>query len=141
MTKMKQYTEAMHSRLGKVANREQFLIQALGEALGRADQRLLDDVRNLTVEHETRRVLILTELQALASRIGAFPASKEQIEMLQDESLDLPYYAPDEEPIPAPEPEVPNGADWREATKNIHEELNRPIEGLNIQVNGVRTVS
>ena len=127
MTKLKQHTEAMHSRLGKIANREQLLIDALGTALSRADQKLLDDVRSLTIEHETRRALILEELQTLAARIGAFPNSEEHIELFEEEALDLPYYAPGEEPKQVQEER--QGADWREAAKNIHEGIVQRVNG------------
>jgi hypothetical protein len=73
MTKMVQLVEEMRARLTQIADSEQALVRALGEALSLVDQKLLQDVRNLTTEHEARRAAILYELQGLASRIGAFP--------------------------------------------------------------------
>jgi len=76
MTKMVQLVEEMRARLSQIADSEQALVRALGEALSLVDQKLLQDVRNLTTEHEARRAAILYELQGLASRIGAFPTAQ-----------------------------------------------------------------
>jgi hypothetical protein len=76
MTKMVQLVEEMRARLTQIADSEQALVRALGEALSLVDQKLLQDVRNLTTEHEARRAAILYELQGLASRIGAFPTAE-----------------------------------------------------------------
>ena len=76
MTKMVQLVEEMRARLTQIADSEQALVRALGEALSLVDQKLLQDVRNLTTEHEARRTAILYELQGLASRIGAFPTAQ-----------------------------------------------------------------
>jgi hypothetical protein len=76
MTKMVQLVEEMRARLTQIADSEQALVRALGEALSLVDQKLLHDVRNLTTEHEARRAAILYELQGLASRIGAFPTAQ-----------------------------------------------------------------
>ena len=93
MTTSKAQIEGIHKQLASVTTKEQLLIEALGEALSLADKKLLDDVRSLTIEHETRRAHILSELQTLASRIGAFPASEGQTTILENDHLDLPYYA------------------------------------------------
>ena len=76
MTKMVQLVEEMRARLSQIADSEQALVRALGEALSLVDQKLLQDVRSLTTEHEARRAAILYELQGLASRIGAFPTAQ-----------------------------------------------------------------
>ena len=76
MTKMVQLVEEMRARLTQIADSEQALVRALGEALSLVDQKLLQDVRNLTTEHEALRAAILYELQGLASRIGAFPTAQ-----------------------------------------------------------------
>jgi hypothetical protein len=55
------------------ARSEQEIVKALGEALKRADDQLLVAIRNIALEHEMRREGILRELQALATRLGAFP--------------------------------------------------------------------
>lgn len=82
MSKMIQLVEEMRVRMGELTESEQTLVRALGEALSLVDQKLLADVRNIGVEHESRRGLILHELQSLASRIGAFPAPREPMTAL-----------------------------------------------------------
>ncbi len=138
MTDSKNYLEKVQTKLGAVTAREKVLIQALGEALGEADRCLLDDVRALTIEHETRRAMILSELQNLAARIGTFPAGEREMEALEYEPLDLPYKAIGEPEPARAEPHVANdkvgppeipetmqvdaeksGGDWREALANL----------------------
>jgi len=77
MSKMLQLVEEMHVRLNEISTSEQALLRALRGALNRVDDKLMQDVRNITAEHETRRLAVLGELQSLAARIGAFPASRE----------------------------------------------------------------
>ncbi len=134
MTTSKSHIEKIQARLSQVASREQLLIEALGEALSLADKKLLDDVRSLTIEHETRRALILSELQALAARIGAFPASDDGVNVIENDHLDLPYYAPGENPNSVQAEEPARGGDWRQAAKNIG-------EALDLKVNGHRPAS
>ena len=117
MTKMRQYVEDMRTRLTEVATTEDTLIRALGEALAEVDRKLLADVRDLTLEHEARRVAILAELHTLASRIGAFPAQREPMQTIEDASGELSY-------VPAAEPPKASGpGDWRRAVSAIKEEI------------------
>jgi len=110
MTKLLQHIEEMRARLKEVADNEQSLVRALGEALSRLDQQLLRDVRTIATEHEVRREAILGELQNLAAGVGMFRA---------------PLHTPAE-----PQAYMPaNGhkqaiapGDWRQATSNIEDE-------------------
>jgi hypothetical protein len=77
MSKMLQLVEEMHVRLNEISASEQALLRALRDALNRVDDKLMQDVRNITAEHETRRRAVLGELQSLATRLGAFPAPRE----------------------------------------------------------------
>ena len=114
---MIELVEEMRARLTEIARSEQALVGALGEALSRVDQRLLQDVRLITSEHEVRRSAILLELQSLASRIGAFPAAREP--------------APVEYAEPAAKPKTLASAncppfgrgDWRKAASNVEDEF------------------
>ncbi len=125
MSKPNNCMEKLHERLDKVASREQLLIEALSEALSNADRKLLDDVRSVTIEHEARRAVILTELQVLAARIGAFPAADEPFTIIEEDALDLTSISHyDEEPPPPP---PSNGADWRKAAENIRDDLDFAI--------------
>jgi hypothetical protein len=49
------------------------VVEALGDELSRHDQQLLQDIRDIATGHEGRRQVVLDELQALASSIGALP--------------------------------------------------------------------
>ncbi len=77
MSKMLQIVEEMHVRLNEISTSEQALLRALRDALNRVDDKLLQDVRNITVEHESRRRVVLGELHGLAARIGSLPAPRE----------------------------------------------------------------
>jgi hypothetical protein len=118
MSKMIQLVDEMRQRLTEIAEREQALVRALGEALTRVDHRLLQDVRSLTTEHETRRGAILLELQSLAARIGAFPAGRES-------SAPLSYAEPATKSLAAANDRPPmfGRGDWRKAASNIGDEL------------------
>ena len=63
--------------MNELAAGEQELVRALGDALSRTDQKLMEDVRSAAAEHEARRGVILNELQSLAARMGALPRSRE----------------------------------------------------------------
>lgn len=127
MSESETHIEQMHLRLQKMAAREQLLINALNEALSRADRKLLDDVRSVTADHEARRAIIMTELQTLAERIGVFPASEQPIDTIEYEA-----------PPPVEQPVVgelhsadalPRGGDWRAAARKI-------TDGLDFHLNG-----
>lgn len=114
--------EAMQRQLENMAAREQVLIQALNEALENADRRLLEEVRHVTFEHEVRRTVILTELQELAGRLGAFPISpppSQTIEYNLSAEEALAEVLADD----APNRPAEKGGDWRKAAENIGEEL------------------
>ncbi len=128
MTKMLQYVDEMRARLSEVATTEQTLIRALDQALSQVDQELLADVRDLTLAHEARRVAILTELQGLASRIGAFPVTSEPLAAAHaapaiEQATTL---APQPPPLPGSVPEsfeAVRAGDWRQAVSNIKDDL------------------
>jgi hypothetical protein len=115
MSKMIQLVEEMRTRLTEIARSEQALVSALGEALSRVDQRLLQDVRLITSEHEVRRSAILLELQSLASRIGAFPR----------EPATVGYADPAPKTLAAANDRPPmfGRGDWRKAAGNVENEF------------------
>ena len=132
--------EEMQRKLEQMAAREQALMTALNEALVEADRRLLDEVRSITLEHEARRVHIFSELQSLAERIGAFPASAKAIETVEYQALDQPAspvarthaaqtHAAHADDAP------PTGGDWRKATEKIARELDFRLNGAKSQRN------
>jgi hypothetical protein len=124
MSKMMQLVEQMRARLNEIAGTEHSLVRALGEALSRVDQKLLQDVCNITTEHDARRVVLLHELQSLASRIGAFPTAREPVGGTE-------YAEPGAIPIErvnADQLAFGLGS-WREAADNMLEELDVYFKG------------
>jgi hypothetical protein len=114
MTKLLQHIEDMRARLKEVADNEQALVKALGDALDRLDQALLRDVRQVASAHEARREAILVELHNLATGIGMFRAPLVGPPVQEE----LPSYMPAHDHHQAITP-----GDWREATRNIEDEL------------------
>jgi hypothetical protein len=114
MTSLIEQIEEMRSRMNALAAGEQGLVTALGEALARADQKLLQDVRSVAADHEARRGAILSELQSLAARMGALPRPPQE-----------PYAALTETPVNMPAREIAplarGAGDWRQAAANIEE--------------------
>ena len=124
MTKMIELVEEMRARLNQITDTEQALVRALGEALSRVDHKLLQDVRNITTDHESRRGATLHELQNLASRIGAFPVPSEPAPSLE-------YADPAARPIAAAnvnQPLFARGGNWRQAVNSIENELDIYVE-------------
>jgi hypothetical protein len=114
MTSLIEQIEEMRARMNALAAGEQDLVTALGEALARADQKLLQDVRSVAADHEARRGAILSELQILAARMGALPRPPQE-----------PYGALTETPVNLPPREIAplarGGGDWRQAAAQIEE--------------------
>ena len=118
MSKMIQLVEELRERLNTIADGEQKLVSSLREALNRFDQKLLQDVRSITAEHESRRSAILTELQGLASRMGAFPPPRDVrlgANAAEGQSPSLPSSG---------RLRAVEGGAWREATDKLQTELN-----------------
>jgi hypothetical protein len=121
MTSLIEQIEEMRSRMNALAAGEQGLVTALGEALARADQKLLQDVRSVAADHEARRGAILSELQSLAARMGALPRPPQE-----------PYAALMETPVNVPPREIAplarGGGDWRQAAAQIEEVVSHHLK-------------
>jgi len=118
MSKMVQLVEELRERLNTIADGEQKLVSSLREALNRFDQKLLQDVRSITAEHESRRGAILNELQGLASRMGAFPPPPRDARLGATSAEGAPPSLPPNGRLRAVE-----GGAWREATDKLQTEL------------------
>jgi hypothetical protein len=123
MTSLAQELEEMRVRMNELAKNEQGLIAALGDALSRADHKLLDDVRNLSAEHEARRGAILRELQSLAARLGALPKPGDLFSPL---SGGYGREIPAHDPFASHMHQAPRG-DWRRQSVSIQDELNKHL--------------
>jgi hypothetical protein len=124
MTTLLQQIEEMRVQVNELSNGEQKLLEGLNEALTRADHQLLHEVRQVMVEHDRRRGMILKELQALALSIGSFPGRREPIATLAptpaDPSSFLSSHAEDQF----------NGrGEWRHAAGDIQDELDFQLNG------------
>lgn len=123
MSEAQSHIEQMQQRLEKAAAREQVLIDALNDALERADRKLLDDVRSVASDHEARRAVIFTELQSLADRICAFPMAAGRPQPLAYEAArtgsEITVAPSDSETNHAPA----RGGDWRKAAEKISKDL------------------
>ncbi len=127
MSKMAGLVDELRQQLNSAREGEQELVASLREALDQYDQRLLQDVRSLAAEHEARRGAILTELQTLARRMGAFPAPREPHLELTD-ATPPPRTTPPALPrsalaANANKLQAVEGGAWREATQRLQSEL------------------
>lgn len=123
MTTLIEQIEEMRQRMNDLAAGEQDLVRALGDALGRADQKLLQDVRAVAEEHEARRGVILKELQSLAARMGALPRPRAPFAALEEQAQPLDLAARETAPAAF------RRGDWRQAAANIHDELAIALNG------------
>jgi hypothetical protein len=121
MTGLREHIEQLRLRLTTVASGELALVRALGDALSRVDEKLLQDVREVSAAHEARRGAILSELETLAARMGAFPAIPEPVARF-DSGVRIPSYGD------GAETGVHRG-DWRQAAKNMEEDMDFLLNG------------
>jgi hypothetical protein len=102
-------------QLAENSRNELNLMRTLADAIRRADEQMLRDVRSLTAQHEIRREEIFGELQLLASRLCVIPARARMT------TIDQP---PQHQGRVAIEQTPPQAAgDWRRATQKIDDEM------------------
>lgn len=131
MSKLAELVEELRQHLGRIGDSEQKLVSSLRDALSRYDQKLLQDVRGIAAEHEARRGAILSELQSLAGRVGAFPSARGGslgLEAAPTLSPEKPPALPGTPPSGPPPPQsgrlrAVEGGAWREATERLQTEL------------------
>ena len=117
MTTLIQQIEDMRVHVNEMTNAEQRLVQALGDALNRADQKLLHEVRNIASEHELRRSVIFKELQAMAARVGVLSDSSEPSAVLKITPREVPTV-----PVQRDDRKASHLGNWQQAA-NIQDEL------------------
>lgn len=135
MSALPQNVHQMLSRLNETTRHELDLVRELSEAIRRADDQLLKEVRSVSMLHELRREAIVNELQHLAQRLCALPVREPSHEgvvaiehpkqVLNGHSGETPAAAADvEEAIVTVEPPLTGRAgDWRQAAQRIDAEL------------------
>ncbi len=96
-------------------------VERLANAIRRADERMLEEVRSVTLMHEARREAIFGELQHLANRLCALPTGhtvSDPIPVIHQPPLDAT-------PVSIGPQHAPCAGDWREATQRIDEEIDQ----------------
>lgn len=135
MSALPQNVHQLLSRLNETTRHELDLVRELSDAIRRADDQLLKEVRSVSLLHELRREAIVNELQHLAQRLCALPAREpaqdsltaiEQPKQVQSghasETPSMPLDV--EEAIVTVEPPLTGRAgDWRQAAQRIDAEL------------------
>jgi hypothetical protein len=139
MSALPQNVHDLLTRLNETSRHELDLVRDLSEAIRRADDQLLKEVRSVTMLHELRREAIASELQLLAQRLCVLPARephREQISAIDPPPPVINGHATErthepqateaavEEAVITVEPPVTGRAgDWRQAAQRIDAEL------------------
>ncbi len=139
MSALPQNVHDLLGRLNETSRHELDLVRDLSEAIRRADDQLLKEVRSVTMLHELRREAIVSELQLLAQRLCVLPTRepvREQISALDPSPPVINGHAANgphepqtadaavEEAVITVEPPVAGRAgDWRQAAQRIDAEL------------------
>ncbi len=133
MTGLSQNVEDMLKRLETSSKSELNLIRALAEAVRQVDDQTLRELRNLSLHHELRRETILGELQVLAQRMCHLPTRPASSIKA---AIDRPAFSK-QVAVTDVADEIAealngcasgvvangNGADWRQAARNIQDDL------------------
>jgi hypothetical protein len=130
MTGLPQNVDDLLNRLTENSRNELSLVRTLADAIRRADDQLLRELRGLSLQHELRRESVLGELQTLSARLCALPAKS------------VPPISPrptlEQHPVQRVADDIAQtngsaiahgmngagcGADWRQAAQNIEDDL------------------
>lgn len=122
MTGLPDNVDDILARLADTSKREVDLVKRLSEAVRRADEQVLREVRNVTLQHEVRREAIFSELQNLALRLCAFPARGVL-------SASAVIDQAGQEQAAIANGQANGGGDWRQAAQKIDEELEFTFNG------------
>jgi hypothetical protein len=117
-TGLPQNLELMLTSLAENSKSELDLIRALADAIRRADEQMLREVRNVALQHEMRREAIFGELQDIAVRLCSLPARP------VTHAIEQPH---DPRALEAAPSNVPG--DWRQAARNVDDEFEFPLNG------------
>jgi hypothetical protein len=139
MNALPQNVHDLLTRLNETSRNELDLVRDLSEAIRRADDQLLKEVRSVTMLHELRREAIVSELQLLAQRLCVLPSRepiREQISaieppppVLNGHATPAPHEAHSAEPsieeavITVEPASAGRAGDWRQAAQRIDAEL------------------
>ncbi len=128
MTGLPQNVEDLLTRLADNSRNELSLVRTLADAIRRADEQLLRELRGMTLQHELRRETIVGELHTLAKQLCALPAKPLPAiaprPAIEQHAVVTKHVA--EEIVGAnghASPVNSGGADWRQAAQNIQDGL------------------
>lgn len=145
MSALPQNVHELLTRLNETSRNELDLVRDLSEAIRRADDQLLKEVRSVSMLHALRREAIVNELQVLAQRLCALPARDPHRDTFA--AIDAPPHALQGQAPPvagegaAPPPDVEEAVitvepptagragDWRQAAQRIDAELAQYFNG------------
>jgi hypothetical protein len=139
MSALPQNVHDLLTRLNETSRHELDLVRDLSEAIRRADDQLLKEVRSVTMLHELRREAIVSELQLLAQRLCVLPHREPHREQIAAVDPTPPtingHVSPELHEAPAGEqaldeavimvepPMAGRAGDWRQAAQRIDAEL------------------
>ncbi len=146
MSALPQNVHELLTRLNETSRNELDLVRDLSEAIRRADDQLLKEVRSVSMLHELRREAIVNELQHLAQRLCVLPVRDPHRESLaaidpKPHAIEGQTAAPataepsalngdvEEAVITVESPAVGRAGDWRQAAQRIDAELAQYFNG------------
>ncbi len=140
MSALPQNVHDLLSRLNETSRHELDLVRELSEAIRRADDQLLKEVRSVTMLHELRREAIVTELQHLAQRLCVLPAREAPAPIdAPPQTIDRQAPSPgngfaaaddtEDAVITVEPPATGRAGDWRQAAQRIDAELAQYFNG------------
>ena len=142
LTKLPQHIDEVRASLTETFRNEQSLVKSLGDELNHLDQQLLQGIRQVAADHQIRRETILNALEDLADSIGMF---RPQHEDAAAQPAAIPQPVAKLQPAAVIPEQIDYGqqydghqyaitaGDWRQAAKNIQDEL---MNGLEFHLNG-----
>lgn len=128
MTGLPQTIDDMLVRVNEQSRREVDLVRRLSDAIRRADEQTLREMRNVTLQHEMRREAIFGEMQNLAARLCALPARARMTAIAQPVDAQTEPEASLQQPA-AEAAAVNGGGYWRQAAQKIDDELEFTFNG------------
>jgi hypothetical protein len=130
MTALPNNIQNLLEQLSTSSRQELDLVLSLAEAIRRADEQVLREVRSVTLQHEIRREAIVEELHTLATRLCCLPpkrpatltATPTRTAIRQQEPVAAAPIEVESKPVNG-HGHTNGGGHWREAAQKIDEEL------------------
>ena len=117
MTRLPPNVEDMINSVTGTSRTELNLIRSLSDAIRRADEQVLRELRAVSLQHDIRRESILEELQGLATRLCSLPVRSVTRHTIEQQPMPAPHAVEDSSYANG------HGADWRQAAQNIQDDL------------------